>query len=57
MGDNSGTGRFCSLYTIALDKLNLTELKTAFENIIKLFPEYTIFKSDDKAYYDIVNFL
>lgn len=48
---------FVPYIPIALDKLNLTELKTAFENIIKLFPDYTIFKSDDKAYYDIVNFL
>ncbi|MCI8408236.1 MAG: hypothetical protein HFJ09_03055 [Lachnospiraceae bacterium] len=48
---------FVPYIPITLDKLNLTELKTAFENIIKLFPEYTVFKSDDKAYYNIVNFL
>ena len=41
----------------ALDKLNLPELKTAFENVIKVFPEYTVFQSDDTAYYDICNFL
>lgn len=41
----------------ALDKLNLPELKKAFENVINLFPEYTVFKSDDAAYYDICNFL
>lgn len=41
----------------ALDKLNLPELKTAFENVIKVFPEYTVFKSNDAAYCDICNFL
>lgn len=40
-----------------LDKLHLLELKKAFENVINLFPEYTVFKSDDTVYYDIVNFL
>lgn len=42
---------------MTLDKLNLPELKVAFENVIALFPEYTVFKSDDNAYYDICNFL
>lgn len=42
---------------MTLDKLHLPELKIAFENIIKLFPTYTVFKVDDSAYYDIVNFL
>ena len=40
-----------------LDKFNLTELKIAFENVIKLFPEDTVFKSDNASYYDICNFL
>lgn len=40
-----------------LEKLNLPELKDAFESIVKLFPEYTVFKSDDALYYDICNFL
>lgn len=40
-----------------LDRLNLSELKTAFEDVIKIFPDYTVFKSDDAAYCDIVNFL
>lgn len=42
---------------MTLAQLNLPELKAAFENIIKIFPDYTVFKSDDAAYYDIVNFL
>lgn len=31
---------------MTLEKLNLPELKTAFENVINLFPEYTVFKLD-----------
>lgn len=41
----------------ALDKLNLPELKIAFESVIKVFQEYAVFKSDDAVYYDICNFL
>ena len=40
-----------------LDKLNLNELKIAFESIIKMFPEDTTFESDNDSYYDICNFL
>lgn len=40
-----------------LEKLNLPELKNAFEDVIKLFPDYTVFKSDDALYCDICNFL
>lgn len=41
----------------ALDELNLAELKTAFENVIALFPDFTVFHSNDSTYCDIVNFL
>ena len=41
----------------ALEGLNLTELKTAFENVIALFPDFTVFHSNDSTYCDIVNFL
>lgn len=41
----------------ALERLQLPELKTAFEDIIEIFPNYTVFKADDSTYYDIVNFL
>ncbi len=40
-----------------LEKLKLPEVKMAFENVIKLFPEYTVFKQDNAQYYDICNFL
>lgn len=40
-----------------LEMLNLPELKTAFENVIALFPEFTVFQSNDSTYCDIVNFL
>lgn len=42
---------------MALENLCLTELKTAFENIIKIFPEYTVFDPNNETYCDIVNFL
>lgn len=41
----------------ALERLQLPELKTAFEDIIEIFPNYTVFKANDSAYCDIVNFL
>ena len=41
----------------ALEALNLPELKTAFENVIALFPDFTVFQSNDSVYCDIVNFL
>ena len=41
----------------ALGGLHLPQLKQAFEDVISIFPEYTVFKSDDAAYYDICNFL
>ncbi|MBQ7774870.1 MAG: hypothetical protein IJ379_03025 [Lachnospiraceae bacterium] len=40
-----------------LEQLNLPKLKAAFENVVSLFPEHTVFKADDAAYYDICNFL
>lgn len=36
---------------------SLPELKTAFENVLQSFPEFTVFQSDNSTYYDIVNFL
>lgn len=48
---------FVPYIPVALEELHLPELKKAFENIIKIFPEYTVFRSDDSAYYDICNFL
>lgn len=41
----------------ALEKLNLPELKTAFKNVIAIFPEFTVFQSNSSTYCDIINFL
>ncbi len=40
-----------------LTELNLSDIRDAFENVIKLYPEGTVFKSDDEEYYDVYNFL
>lgn len=40
-----------------LEELNLPELKTAFETVIAIFPDFTVFQSNDSIYCDIVNFL
>lgn len=39
-----------------LDAFGLNDLKTAYEHILSVFPEYTIFKNDQQ-YCDIINFL
>lgn len=41
----------------ALEALQLNHLKTAFVDIIAIFPSYTIFSNDESGYYDIINFL
>lgn len=41
----------------ALKALNLNRLKAVFEEIIAIFPTYTIFSNDESSYYDIINFL
>lgn len=41
----------------ALEAFGLYEVKTAFENVIALFPEYTVFSNEESSYYDIINFL
>lgn len=40
-----------------LQSFGLHELKTAFENVINIFPGYTVFSNDDSAYCDVINFL
>lgn len=66
MGSWKGEGWWCLIcehadlvpyIPMALDWLKLPELKIAFENVIKLFPEYTVFRANDETYYDICNFL
>ena len=32
-------------------------MKAVFEDIISVFPTYTIFSNDESSYYDIINFL
>lgn len=41
----------------ALEALQLHHLKTAFEDVISIFPTHTIFSNDESGYYDIINFL
>jgi len=41
---------------LALEALNLQDLKTVFEQTISIFPEFVKFK-DDSAYCDAINFL
>jgi hypothetical protein len=41
----------------ALEQLGLTEVKKEFEDLIKIFPEFTVFKEEDSILYcDIMNF-
>ena len=40
-----------------LEALCLPDIREAFEKVIELFPEGTVFKSDSEEYYDIYNFL
>lgn len=40
-----------------LQELEMFDIKQAFEDVIALFPEDTVFASDNEAYYDIYNFL
>ncbi|WP_310605014.1 hypothetical protein [Anaerosporobacter sp.] len=42
--------------TQTLDKLDLQEIKEAFQEVISMFPEFTRFV-DDKLYCDIINFI
>ena len=39
-----------------LREFELCDVKESFENVISLFPEDTVFKSDSEEYYDVYNF-
>lgn len=39
-----------------LQEFELSELREAFEDVISIFPEETVFRSDNEEYYDIYNF-
>lgn len=41
----------------ALEALQLNCMKSVYEEIIAVFPAYTIFSNDESSYYDIINFL
>lgn len=41
---------------LALKTLGLQKLKTVFQNMILVFPEFVVFK-EDKTYCDVINFL
>lgn len=41
----------------ALEALHLDHMKKTFEEIIAIFPSYTIFSNDEPSYCDIINFL
>lgn len=41
----------------SLQELGLWDIRNVFENAISLFPEDTVFKSDNEEYYDVYNFL
>lgn len=48
---------FVPYIPMVLTELNLPDIAEAFGNVIKLYPEWTVFKSNDAEYYDIYNFL
>jgi len=41
---------------VVLQELELCDVRDAFENVMSLFPEETVFKSDNEEYYDIYKF-
>lgn len=41
---------------LTLDKLGLSKIKEALENVTSLFPKFTVF-NDSKLYYDVIRFL
>ena len=47
---------FVPYIPVVLQELELCDIRDAFENVISLFPEETVFKSDNEEYYDIYNF-
>ncbi len=47
---------FVPYIPVVLEELGLYDVQDAFENVISLFPEETVFQSDSEAYYDIYNF-
>lgn len=48
---------FVPYISVVLQEFELPDVRERFENIISLFPEGTVFRSDNEEYYDIYNFL
>lgn len=47
---------FVPYIPMVLQEFELYDIRDAFENVIALFPDETVFKSDNEEYYDIHNF-
>ena len=48
---------FIPYIQVALTELDLPDIAEAFETVIRIYPEWTVFRSNDAEYYDIYNFL
>lgn len=48
---------FVPFIPVVLQEFDLSDVRERFENVISLFPEKTVFKSDNEEYYDIYNLL
>lgn len=48
---------FVPYIPVVLQEFELPDVRERFENVISLFPEGTVFRSDNEEYYDTYNFL
>ena len=48
---------FVPYIPMVLKELHLPDIRDAFEDVINLYPEGTVFKTNDAEYYDLYNFL
>ena len=48
---------FVPYIPVVLREFELPDIRERFENVISLFPEGTVFRSDNEEYYDVYNFL
>ena len=48
---------FVPYIPMILQEFELPDVRECFENVIAIFPEGTVFKSDNEEYYDTYNFL
>lgn len=47
---------FVPYIPVVLNEFELCDVRDAFENVVTLFPEETVFESDNEEYYDVYNF-